>query len=265
MYTLSYLFMIFFLTSLMGYICEVIYCSIVDHYFEWNRGFLFGPYVPIYGVGTLLIIGLSKKYFNDPIALFWLTVITCSLVEYFASWIMEKLFKVRWWNYSTQKFNVNGRICLLNSFLFGFGGLLIIYVLYPFFQKILVLIPQNITIGIALVCATIFVIDFIVTVVTLISIKITIEDIENSNYKSTDETELVRAKAIERIKENVTFYNPILKAFPSIDGVKKDSFKQFRVLVEGVKKTIAAGGKVVDNTRGKVVEKTQSLRKMVKK
>lgn len=71
-----------------------------------NRGFLMGPYCPIYGCGCILIILLLKRYLNDFIALFIMSMVICSILEYLTSYIMEKLFKARWWDYSDRRFNI---------------------------------------------------------------------------------------------------------------------------------------------------------------
>ena len=209
------------------------------------------------------IIALSQKYFDYPGALFAFTVIVCSVIEYFTSWIMEKLFKIRWWDYSSRKFNVDGRICLSNSFLFGFAGLLIAYVLYPLLEKFFGLFSSSVLLLIALLFFIVFMTDLIITAITLINIRITIEDIENYNHKSTDHTELARAKALDRIKKNATLYNALLKAFPYLEGTNKDSFKQFKALLKGVKKTIVKTGKVINNTKDKVVNTTRNIKRKV--
>ena len=77
-----------------------------------NRGFLIGPCCPIYGCGCLLFILILPKYLDDPIVLFILAATICSVLEYITSWIMEKLFNTRWWDYSKRRFNLDGRVCL---------------------------------------------------------------------------------------------------------------------------------------------------------
>lgn len=149
-YKVMYLFMFFFIASMIGYIAEVTCCSIKDKKIVWNRGFLIGPYIPIYGVGCIATLILLRKYFSDPITLFFLTIIVCSALEYFTSWIMEKLFKVRWWDYSEYRFNVDGRICLLNSILFGFAGLIVVYFVYPFIRGLLDKVPHTVLIVVGL-------------------------------------------------------------------------------------------------------------------
>lgn len=106
-------FMLFFIYAILGWIIETTLVSIEKRKFV-NRGFLIGPYCPIYGFGGLAITILLKNYTKDPIVLFLMAVIICGTLEYFTSYIMEKIFKARWWDYSAKKYNINGRICLEN-------------------------------------------------------------------------------------------------------------------------------------------------------
>ena len=124
-------FLLFVIYSVIGWIMEVIYTLVIDKKFT-NRGFLVGPYCPIYGVGAVLIIILLSGYKERPIGLFVLAIVICSILEYFTSYIMEKLFKARWWDYSNRKFNINGRICLETMVPFGVIACLIVYIVNPF-------------------------------------------------------------------------------------------------------------------------------------
>ena len=140
MNNLYFYFLEFYLYCVIGYISEVIFVRIVDK--KWiNRGFLMGPYLPIYGVGAMLIIFLLNGYYNDPFVIFVFSFIICSLVEYTTSVLLEKIFKTRWWDYSYRKYHINGRVCLLNSTLFGLGGLVIVYVINPVMKDFLLNIP----------------------------------------------------------------------------------------------------------------------------
>ena len=119
------LFLIFIIYSFLGYIAEVIYCRIVDGEFV-NRGFLFGPLCPIYGFGAIFIIVLLHRFFHSPFLIFILSIILTSFVEYITSFIMEKTFKAKWWDYSDLPYNLNGRICLRNSLLFGLAAIVMV-------------------------------------------------------------------------------------------------------------------------------------------
>ena len=120
-------FMLFFIYAILGWIIETTLVSIEKKKFV-NRGFLIGPYCPIYGFGGLAITILLKNYTKDPIVLFLMAVIICACLEYFTSYIMEKLFKARWWDYSKKKYNINGRICLETIIPFGLLGCFVTYV-----------------------------------------------------------------------------------------------------------------------------------------
>lgn len=120
----------FFLYSFLGWICECIYCGIPAHRFI-NRGFLAGPYCPIYGVGALFVLHLLQPFGNHAILVFLMGCIITSILEYITSWGMEILFHTKWWDYSKQPFNIHGRICLKNSVLFGILSVFVYYVIHP--------------------------------------------------------------------------------------------------------------------------------------
>ena len=127
-------FLLFFIYSLLGWIAESIYVSIKEKKFV-NRGFLIGPYCPIYGFGSILMILYLTQYKDNFVTVFLLGIFICCLLEYMTSYLMEKIFKARWWDYSDKKYNLNGRICGENALLFGLGSIVIIYLLNPFIER----------------------------------------------------------------------------------------------------------------------------------
>lgn len=136
MRNIYFYFLLFFMYCVIGYIAEVLFVYAGEK--KWvNRGFLIGPYLPIYGFGALLITFLLTGYYNDPFVVFIFSLIICSIIEYVTSVILEKIFKRRWWDYSWRKYHVNGRVCLFNSIFFGFGGLICIYIASPIFYAFL--------------------------------------------------------------------------------------------------------------------------------
>ena len=120
-------FLYFIIYSFAGWSIEMVYQSIKDRHIV-NRGFLIGPLCTIYGYGVLIIILLIGTNTKDLLAVFLKAILVCSILEYMTSYVMEKLFKARWWDYSDEKFNINGRICLGTMIPFGLGGTLIVYV-----------------------------------------------------------------------------------------------------------------------------------------
>ena len=153
-------FMLFITYAFIGWILETTYVFIGTKKL-YNRGFMVGPYIPIYGVGGLLITILLSRYQNSVFGLFCMSMVICSLLEYFTSYIMEKLFKVRWWDYSKRKYNINGRICLETMVPFGLVSLIVIYFLNPFFIDLYETMNSTGLNILCIVLATIFIIDFI--------------------------------------------------------------------------------------------------------
>lgn len=206
---LSLLFLLFITYSFIGW-CMEVGCKLVELKKFINRGFLIGPYCPIYGWGCILIILLLNKYTDDPLVLFIMAIVICSILEYFTSYFMEKLFKARWWDYSRRKFNINGRICLETMIPFGLLGCLIMYFVNPFFVSIYSKIPSNILIIISSVLFTIFLTDNIISYTIMFKMKI--PKIKISKDSTEEITEYVRSILAKRS----FLYKRLMKAYPNM-------------------------------------------------
>ena len=220
-YDLFMYFMLFMFYSVVGWIIEVIYTFITDKKIV-NRGFLIGPYCPIYGVGCILIIILLKKYTDDFIVLFIMSMLICSLLEYLTSYIMEKLFNARWWDYSNRKFNINGRVCLETLIPFGIFGSLILLVVNPFVVSIFNKIPDNIFKVITILFFIIFVIDEVASYIIINKLNISTSEI------TIDNTEEITQKVKEYISKNSKLGKRLMKSFPNIKikQIKKKNNKK---------------------------------------
>ncbi len=205
-YSLSMLFVIFIIYSFVGWIIESVYVYYCIQKLM-NRGFLIGPCCPIYGFGCLLFILLLPKYKEDPLVVFVLAATICSVLEYITSWLMEKLFKARWWDYSDKKFNIAGRICLENALSFGIGALAVIYIIHPIFKPILVSIPSSIINIIAIILGAIFIIDMLVSLQIITSFK----NVAKSIHK--DSTEEITKKVREKLVSRGGLYKRLVSAF----------------------------------------------------
>ena len=133
-------FIWFVLYSMVGWLYESTLCSITGHKLV-NRGFLNGPYCPIYGAGAVLDL-LLLGWIDNPVLIFFAGMLVTGTVEYFTSWAMEKLFDAKWWDYSGWKFNLNGRICLAGLVVFGAMSVLMIEVIHPFVVRMTDLLPD---------------------------------------------------------------------------------------------------------------------------
>lgn len=126
MYSVDTIVLSFFIYSVLGWVCEVVYCSVPKKKFI-NRGFLYGPYLPVYGFGATFVVVLLQDFTSHWYLVFIFGVLITSVLEYFTSFALEKLFKVKLWDYSTYPLNINGRVCALNSTLFGILSLILVY------------------------------------------------------------------------------------------------------------------------------------------
>lgn len=214
-YTLSFLFILFISYSFMGWLMETILCSIQLKKIA-NRGFLVGPLCPIYGIAALIIVYFLSGYQDDLLVLFIMIVLLATILEYFTSYILEKLFKIRWWDYSKQNFNLNGRIVLSNSILFGGLGLIIIYGINPLYVSIIEQIPNNILDYIALIITILFIIDLAITSNILFNIR---KDTKEMLKDRSDEVAIMIRK---QISNKLLLTKRLLNAFPNLEPVHKN-------------------------------------------
>ena len=124
-------FLLMIIYSTAGWIGEMIYHSIVIKHLSEKRGFLNGFLCPIYGHGALLVLYVLNGGLKNPILTFLAGMALTTALEYFTSWMMEAIFHMRWWDYSRKKIQLNGRICLQNSLLFGLACVLLCHVVNP--------------------------------------------------------------------------------------------------------------------------------------
>lgn len=133
--TICQLVILFFVFAVIGWCMEVVLKYIQYHRFI-NRGFLIGPYCPIYGWGvvavTVLVGGLFSRK-GSVSEIFWAGYVLCGVLEYFTSWYMEKRFHARWWDYSNKPMNLHGRIWIGNLLLFGAASVIVVLWIDPVF------------------------------------------------------------------------------------------------------------------------------------
>lgn len=135
-YSLSEIIVLFFTYSFIGWLWETCYCSIKDHHFAY-RGFLFGPYCPVYGFAVTTILVTTQPVQHNLILLFIVGFIVASIFEYVASWFLEKTFHMKLWDYSHLKGNLQGRVAPQISFFWGLGVILLVKFIQPLVQRII--------------------------------------------------------------------------------------------------------------------------------
>lgn len=136
-YTVWSLMAVFLFMSFVGWMWEVSLHLVSDGVFV-NRGALHGPWLPIYGTGSILMLTVLYRFRKNPVLEFVSTVVLCGFLEYMTSWVMEIMNDgTKWWDYSGYFLNLNGRICAEGLLVFGVGGLAIVYLIAPVIDKIL--------------------------------------------------------------------------------------------------------------------------------
>ena len=213
------IYLLFWLYAVLGWVMETALVSIQSKRFV-NRGFLMGPYCPIYGTGGVLLLSLDP-YKNSPFLVFILAIIICSIVEYLTSYILEIIYKVRWWDYSDRLFNIKGRICLFNSICFGLLGMLMVSFLNPIFMGLINKIPRNILIVISLVILIITLIDITITISCMFNIRKTIVNLKDKTLtnifkKNQDATEEISKKIKNMLKEKDFISKHLQDAFSNM-------------------------------------------------
>ncbi len=149
---------LFFMLAIFGWLWEgFLYLFKDDTYV--NRGFLTGPWLPIYGMGGIILEILFRKWRDRPVMLFMSSMALCTLLEYAAGWYLELTWGVRWWDYSEMPWNLHGRICFVSSLLFGLGGMLLVWVISPLFYTLYRRVPDRIKIGLGLAVIVVFAAD----------------------------------------------------------------------------------------------------------
>lgn len=160
-YSIPSLILIFFSFSFIGWLWEVLFHLVTDGVFV-NRGVMHGPWLPIYGSGSLLILLLLKRFREHPLTEFIAGTLLCGIVEYVTAVILEYINDgQRWWDYTGYFLNLNGRICAEGLLVFGLGGIVIVYIAAPFFDNLFRQFRQKTLIPLCLVLILLFAADFI--------------------------------------------------------------------------------------------------------
>lgn len=127
--------------SFIGWAYESIICSVGKRRLI-NRGFLNGPICPVYGFGAVVSILMLYGRTENLFVLFVAGMFLTTLVEYITAWLLEKLFKAKWWDYSQRRFNIQGRVCLLGAVVFGILSVLLIKYIHPLVIRITALLSE---------------------------------------------------------------------------------------------------------------------------
>lgn len=188
----------FIIYSLIGWAIESVYKSYLQK--KWvNTGFLNGPFCPIYGIGALIMLLFLNNYKMNLVLVFILGFIVLSIWEYLVGILLEKAFHTKYWDYSENKFNIKGRVCLFNSICWGILSVLFIHYWHPFISEKVEMIPDNI----------------LIIAVSILSAYIIGDIIQSTIKAKTLDKKLEKLKELnETIKEKLSELNNIKIAKP---------------------------------------------------
>ena len=159
-YTVETLFLLFILFAFTGWVWEVALHFIQAGEFV-NRGTLFGPWLPIYGTGGVVVLVLCSRFRKRPVLEFITSIILCGSIEYFSGWYLETKFHQRWWSYDGYFLNLHGRICAEGLLVFGIGCCVVVYLIAPMFDYLLSRVKRSVMMAVCLVLGVLFGADLI--------------------------------------------------------------------------------------------------------
>ena len=206
------LILLFFAYAFLGWCIEVTLKYFQLHRFI-NRGFLTGPWLPIYGSGAALITiavkGLSPLE-SSVGTTFMVSFILCGVVEYMTSFVLEKRFHARWWDYSQKPMNLHGRVWIGNLILFGLGGVLIVEMINPLLLRLSGHLSFRLRETLAIILSSIFTADYVMSHFVLKLVKTGVENSE------ADDTEAINKEIRLLLNDCSFFHRRFAEAYPEV-------------------------------------------------
>ncbi len=240
-YTQSQWLLFFFLYCFLGWLWESCYVSVKKG--EWiNRGFLRGPIVPIYGFGAVIVLWLTLPVSSNLFLVFLLGMLGATALEYLTGAAMERQLHVRYWDYSSHRFNLKGYICPECSLAWGLFSVFLVKVLHPFVEQLVLQIPEVWADLLSLLCVIVFAADATRAFQSALDLKVLLEGIEEFQnlkeqiHRIEIELEHRRDRRYEKILQ-------ILRRNPSAVSVRfRESFEELRQMAVQRKKIRIKGG-----------------------
>lgn len=273
MYNTDQWLMFFFIYCFLGWVWETLYVSAKSG--EWvNRGFLHGPFLPIYGTGAVVVLLSTIEVRDNLLLVYIFGMIGATILEYFTGTAMEKLFGVRYWDYSGKKFNLNGHICLSVSIAWGFFSILMVRVIHPPLEQFVMDIPLTATNVMTLILTVILAVDTTVSVNEALDLKETLKKLAESNeeirklqnrvdfvyalaeddlHKFIEESEEKKEKFKDRVEANLASARERRLAW--LDNLAEEAMTYFENMEEQQEK-IQSYLEQVEKQRNKLRERT---------
>lgn len=199
-YTLVQWIVFFYIYCFLGWCFESGYATIKQRKLT-NRGFLRGPYIPIYAFGAIFVLIITDNFQGSILSVYFSGLIAATVLEYITGYVMEKLFKVKYWDYSDHKFNLNGYISLSTSIAWGFLSVLLTEVLQVnVYRFVSMLTEHDLKISIA-ITSTVFFLDLILSIKAAFSIAKAYAALERAKLEFSEVKDKLSVIADELLNE----------------------------------------------------------------
>ncbi len=207
--------------SFLGWVIETTYTSTLNLSFQ-DRGFLTLPFIPIYGFGAMITVVLLEPYAHNLFIVFVLGVFFTSLLEYITSYIMDRIFHMRWWDYSERFLNIHGRICIFNSMMFGILSVALVHTIHPFIKDLIMLVPHDLVHQVTQIVLVLVIFDFFHSIFFALTF--------SSVFNEIDHAEILPKKEYLELQERVhSLEHRILQKYPHLK-------EELILFFEGIKK-----------------------------
>ena len=227
---INYIFMFFFFSA-VGWAIESTYRSLGEKKII-NSGFLYGPMCPIYGTGCLVfelvLVPLSQPIEKRLIPVLLLGMVLADAVEYGTSYIMEKLFNARWWDYSNNFLNLHGRICLRHTCYWAIFAFAYVYIIAPMYQYALSFVPQNVRTIAVFVILAILAVDLTLTVKAVADINKLMKKLNSLKVTVTEKAEAIKDTAGNK-------YEELISNADKLSDFGQELSKQYSDIISGFK------------------------------
>ena len=237
--------------SFMGWLWESCYVSVMEKRVV-NRGYVTGPICTIYGVGGVFMTLTLRPFSHNYILLFLLAIVFTTTLEYVTATVMEALFHTSWWDYTEERFNYKGRICLKGSLAWGFVSLLLFNVILPFVNRLIDLLPEKVGHILITVAAGIYMVDFVMATIAAVDVS---RQLEKMDAMLDDIEEYIRSTRLYSEGEELRNRMRVLRLkIKEVNYIKRYSKRLEVAQAVWKDRIVTAGSKYAGEFQSKVKE-----------
>lgn len=247
---------IFIIYAFLGWCTEVAYAAVDTGKFV-NRGFLNGPYCPIYGCGIVIVVSILTPIKDNLFVLFFGSLLLTTVLEFLTGFLLEKIFHNKWWDYSAYPFNIKGYVCLKFSLYWGLACTFVMDIIHPMIYKLISIMPFLAGVIILLVVMVIFTTDIVISVLTILKL--------NQRLKSMDDI----AKRIHNISDEIgekVYKNvsTVMDKSEEFQTSREDFLAKFEQNVQTIKSNLETRKDVLSEEYTKKMNEREELLKKYK-